>query len=64
MTPEEAIVELNKEYWRVPIGAFRREAAIKLGIEALEKILLLRRLELNGQRVEPYTKLPSEEEVK
>jgi len=36
--------------------------AEQLGIEALGKILLLRRTEINGQKVEPYTRLPSEGE--
>lgn len=58
MTLDEAI-EINKGKAVAECSVSNRQA-IQLGIEALEKILLLRRMELNGQRVEPYTRLPSE----
>lgn len=61
MTLDEAITKLKNTPVDVVVGdALTFALAKRLGIEALEKILLLRRMELNGQRVEPYTRLPSE----
>jgi len=60
---EEAIEKL-KEDTQHPTSQYMPELqkAEQLGIEALGKILLLRRTEINGQKVEPYTRLPSEGE--
>ena len=60
---DEAIEELRTaKSSRLPFDEVRRKKALQLGIEALGKILLLRRTEINGQKVEPYTRLPSEGE--